>query len=80
MGAHLWVASKKCVAGRPIQNALVRRQKRLGLCPKMKNHPLGGWIFISFIVWLWNKSKKKWNKILTNWNNRSIIVEKEVQK
>ena len=35
-----------CMAGRPTKDALVRRQFRLGLCPKMKNHPLCGWIFI----------------------------------
>jgi len=34
------------MAGRPILNALVRRQYQLGLCPKMKYHPLCGWIFI----------------------------------
>ena len=34
------------MAGRPIKSALVRRQYRVGLCPKMKNHPLCGWIFI----------------------------------
>ena len=34
------------MAGRPIKNALVRCQYRLGLCPKMKYHPLCGWIFI----------------------------------
>ena len=27
-------------------SALVRSQQRIGLCPKMKNHPLCGWIFI----------------------------------
>ncbi len=29
--------------------ALVPRQYRLGLYPKMKNHPLGGWIFIILV-------------------------------
>ena len=30
----------------------------LGLCPKLKNHPLCGWIFI-FVMDIWrNKSKK----------------------
>jgi hypothetical protein len=36
---HGWQANKK--------SALVRRQYRLGLCPKMKYHPLCGWIFIA---------------------------------
>lgn len=43
---HLWVISNSCMAGRPIKDALVRCQYRLGLCPKMKYHPLRGWIFI----------------------------------
>ena len=34
------------MAGRPIICALVRRLHRIGLCPKKKNHPLCGWIFI----------------------------------
>lgn len=34
------------MTGRSINSALVRGQQRIGLCPKMKNHPLCGWIFI----------------------------------
>ena len=42
---HLWVA------GRPIKSALVRRQYRIGLCPKMKYPPLcGGIIFGYFLL------------------------------
>ena len=35
------------MTGRSINSALVRSQQRIGLCPKMKNHPLCGWIFIT---------------------------------
>jgi len=35
------------MTGRSILGALVRSQWRLGLCPKMKYHPLCGWIIIS---------------------------------
>ncbi len=45
---HLWVVSNTCMAGRPIKNALVRRQYWVGLCPKMKYPPLYGGIFIDF--------------------------------
>ncbi|MBR2640345.1 MAG: hypothetical protein IKL18_07735, partial [Oscillospiraceae bacterium] len=34
---HGWQANKKRTCARPVL---------LGLCPKMKNHPLRGWIFI----------------------------------
>ena len=37
------------MTGRSINSALVRGQQRIGLCPKMKNHPLCGWIFILFV-------------------------------
>jgi len=30
-----------------LKNAFMRSQCRVGLCPKMKNHPLCGWIIIS---------------------------------
>ena len=43
---HLWVISNSCMAGRPIKDALVRCQYRLGLCPKMKYPPFYGGIFI----------------------------------
>lgn len=36
----LRIANDSCMAGRPIKNALVRRQYWIGLCPKMKDHPL----------------------------------------
>ena len=36
-----------CMAGRPIQNALVRSQYHLGLCPKLKYPPLYGGIFVA---------------------------------
>ena len=35
---HGWQANKERTCAPPVI---------LGLCPKMKNHPLGGWIFIS---------------------------------
>ena len=41
----LLVTSICCMAGKPTISALVRRQYRLGLCPKMKYHPLGRWMF-----------------------------------
>jgi len=38
------------MTGRSILGALVRSQWRLGLCPKMKYHPLCGWIIILYVA------------------------------
>ena len=46
VATHLWVASKGCMAGRPIKSALVRSRYRVGLRPKMKYHRRSRWIFI----------------------------------
>ena len=46
IATRLRVASIRCMAGRPISSTLVCSRYRVGLCPKMKYHPLCGWIFI----------------------------------
>lgn len=43
---HLWVASNNCMTGRSIERHTCVQPVMLGLCPKRKNHPLCGWIFI----------------------------------
>ena len=44
---HLWVASNNCMTGRSIERHTCVQPVMLGLCPKRKNHPLCGWIFIA---------------------------------
>jgi len=38
---HGWQANKKRTCALPV---------KIGLCPKMKYHPLCGWIFIALLV------------------------------
>lgn len=60
------------MAGRPIKDALVRCQYRLGLCPKMKYHPLRGWIFIFFLLFS--------QRLLTYTHVYSIIIDRKEVK